>query len=109
MSRGAAQVTFVESDPRAVRVIQGNLERCAVGDRYAIIRAGFADAARRSPPGLFDLVFLDPPYGPDVIVSTLEAAAPLVAPGGLLILEHARRDAAPTRVASITKTRDINS
>jgi 16S rRNA (guanine966-N2)-methyltransferase len=109
LSRGAATVTFVESDPRAVRLIERNLERCAVGDRYAIIRAGFADTARRSPPGLFDLVFLDPPYGADAIVSTLEAAAPLVAPRGLLILEHARRDATPARVASIAKTRDINS
>jgi 16S rRNA (guanine(966)-N(2))-methyltransferase RsmD len=109
LSRGAANVTFVESDPRAIRLIERNLERCGVSDRYAIIRAGFADAARRSPPGLFDLVFLDPPYGPDAIVGTLESAAPLVAPGGLLIFEHARRDAVPSRVASIAKTRDIDS
>ena len=109
LSRGAAHVTFVESDPRAARLIERNLERCAVSDRYAIIRARFADAVRRSPPGSFDLIFLDPPYGPDVIVGTLEAAAPLVAPGGLLILEHARRDAAPARAASIEKTRDIMS
>jgi 16S rRNA (guanine(966)-N(2))-methyltransferase RsmD len=109
LSRGAANVTFVESDPRAIRLIERNLERCGVSDRYAIIRAGFADAARRSPPGSFDLVFLDPPYGPEAIVGTLEAAAPLVAPGGWLVLEHARRDAAPARVASIAKTRDINS
>ena len=60
-------------------------------------------------PGSFELIFLDPPYGPDVIVSSLEAAAPLVAPGGVLILEHARRDAAPASVASLAKTRDIIS
>ncbi len=60
-------------------------------------------------PGSFDLVFLDPPYGPDAVVGSLEAAAPLVAPGGVLILEHARRDAAPSRAASLAKTRDIMS
>jgi 16S rRNA (guanine966-N2)-methyltransferase len=109
LSRGAAHVTLVESDPRAVRLVERNLERCAVTDRYAIIRARFADAARRLPAGSFELVFLDPPYGPDVIVSSLEAAAPLVAPGGLLILEHARRDTAPESVASLAKTRDIVS
>ena len=109
LSRGAAHVTFIEADSRAAKLIERNLQHCAVGDRYAIIRARFADAAHRSPPGSFDLVFLDPPYGPDVIVSTLEAAAPLVAPGGLLILEHARRDTAPARIASIAKTRDIMS
>ena len=109
LSRGAAHVTFIEADSRAAKLIERNLQHCAVGDRYAIIRARFADAARRSPAGSFDLVFLDPPYGPDVIVSTLEAAAPLVASGGLLILEHARRDTAPARIASIAKTRDIMS
>jgi len=109
LSRGAAQVTFVESDPRALRLIERNLQNCAVNDRYAIIRARFADAARRLQRGSFELIFLDPPYGPDVIVSSLEAAAPLVAPGGVLILEHARRDAAPDHAVSLAKTRDIMS
>jgi 16S rRNA (guanine(966)-N(2))-methyltransferase RsmD len=108
ISRGAASVTFVEADTRAARLIEANLGRCGVTDRHAIIRARFADASRRLRPGSFDLVLLDPPYGPDVIVSALEAAAPLVArPGGLLVLEHARRDAAPQRVALLLKARDI--
>ncbi len=109
LSRGAAHVTFVESDPRAVRLIERNLQHCAVTDRYAIIRARFADAARRLLAGSFDLVFLDPPYGSDAVVGSLEAAASLVAPGGVLILEHARRDAAPSRAASLANTRDIMS
>src|SRR6188508_3855936 len=45
LSRGASHVTFIESDERAVRLIQRNLEHCQVRDRYAIIRARFADAA----------------------------------------------------------------
>ena len=47
LSRGAAHVTFVERDPRAAALIEANLRRCGVTDRYAIIRAGFADAAAR--------------------------------------------------------------
>jgi 16S rRNA (guanine966-N2)-methyltransferase len=109
LSRGAAHVTFVDSDVRAVRLVERNLGRCAVTDRYAIIRARFADAAPRWPAGTFDLVLLDPPYGRDDLVGALEAAAPLVAPDGLLVLEHARRDEAPADVASITKLRDILS
>ena len=109
LSRGAAQVTFVESDARAVTLIERNLQRCGVTDRYAIIRARFADAARRLPAGTFDLVLLDPPYGRDQLQAALDAAAPLVAPGGLLVLEHARRDDAPALVAALTKLRDIFS
>ena len=109
ISRGAVHVTFVEADSRAVRLIQRNLERCGVGDRYAIIRERFADAARRVIAGSFDLVFLDPPYRAEEIAGALDAAAPLIAPDGLVILEHARRDAAPAAAASIMKTRDIVS
>jgi 16S rRNA (guanine(966)-N(2))-methyltransferase RsmD len=109
LSRGAAAVTFVEKDPRAIRLIERNLARCAVGDRYAIIRAGFADAARRLPAGRFDLVLLDPPYGPGEMTAALQAAAPLLAGSGILVLERARRDEAPGRTASLMKTRDILS
>jgi 16S rRNA (guanine966-N2)-methyltransferase len=107
LSRGAAHVTFVESNPRAVRLIERNLGRCAVTDRYAIIRARFADAASRLPAETIDLVLLDPPYGPDDLTGALKAAAPLVAADGLLVIEHARRDEAPADEASITKVRDI--
>ena len=109
LSRGAAHVTFVESDVRAVRLVERNLGRCAVTDRYVIIRARFADAAPQCRAGTFDLVLLDPPYGQDDLPGLLTAAAPLVAPEGLLVLEHARRDEAPADVASITKLRDILS
>jgi hypothetical protein len=41
--------------------------------------------------------------------SALDAAAPLVNASGLLVLEHARRDAAPDAAGVLTKTRDIFS
>jgi 16S rRNA (guanine966-N2)-methyltransferase len=109
LSRGAAHVTFVESDGRAVRLIERNLDHCRVGDRYAIIRARFADAARRLSAGSFGLVFLDPPYRAEDMAGVLDAAAPLVAPDGLVVLEHARRDVAPPVAASIVRARNILS
>jgi 16S rRNA (guanine966-N2)-methyltransferase len=109
LSRGAASVTFVESDPRALRLIARNLERCGVTTGYTLVRAPFSEAARRLPAGGFDLVLLDPPYGRDHQIEALTAGALLVAPGGRLILEHARRDLAPTSAASLVKFRDILS
>lgn len=110
LSRGAAHVAFVEADPRAARLVARNVERSGIArDRYAIIRARFADAAARWPAGTFDLVLLDPPYGESGLQEALEAASPLLAPGALLVIEHARRDVAPARAASITKTRDVLS
>src|SRR5688500_3269360 len=48
LSRGAASVTFVENDPRALRLIAGNLARADVKSRpdaYTIVRAAFVDMA----------------------------------------------------------------
>jgi 16S rRNA (guanine966-N2)-methyltransferase len=117
LSRGAAEVAFIERDPRAAALIEANLARCSVEKGYAIIRAPFATGAStlcaRSPFVPFDLVLLDPPYhqesdgddGADV----LETAAPLVAPGGILVLEHARRRNVPDTARSLVRTRQLMS
>jgi 16S rRNA (guanine966-N2)-methyltransferase len=109
LSRGAAHVTFVESDPRAVRLVESNLRHCGVKDRYAIIRARFAGNERPPAGHRFDLVFLDPPYGASELAAALEAAGPLIAGGALLILEHAKRDAAPVTSGPLVRTREIVS
>lgn len=109
LSRGAASVTFVDDDARAVRLIESNLARCAVSDRYAIIRVGFADAARQLSGRRFDVVFLDPPYGEPGMATALEAGGRLLAETGMLVLEHARRDRAPAIAGVLTKTRDLAS
>ena len=106
LSRGAAHVTFVEQDRRAQRLIEENLARCGVSERYAIIRAGFAGTAARLP-GPWHILFLDPPYGAVELVQGLETAAPLVALDALLIIEHARRDQAPETIAGLERTRQL--
>ena len=102
LSRGAAHVTFVDRDRRAQCLIMANLERCGAA-ACAIIRPSF----ERSD-GPFDLVLLDPPYDirPD---DAMSVTAPLLAPGGLLVLEHARRSAAPHQAAGLTRIREIRS
>lgn len=109
LSRGAAHVTFVEPDPRAAGLIESNLRRCQVTERYVIIRARFEQAAAGLGGAAFDLVFLDPPYGADTLATALDAAAGLVLSGGLLVIEHARRDAPPARSGRLELTRDLRS
>src|SRR5690606_29923223 len=106
LSRGAAHVTFVEHDRRAQRLIETNLDRCGLNDRYAIIRAGFVGAAARLA-GPYDILFLDPPYGAGDLMEALEAAAPLMADGALLMVAHAKRDRGPGQVAGLVRGREL--
>jgi len=109
LSRGAASVTFVDSDARAIRLIRDNLGRCGIKDRYAIIRARLADAAPRLSRGAFDIIFLDPPYGLHELEAALAAAEGLVGDGTLVVVEHARRDAPPDEEGTLVRVRELKS
>lgn len=110
LSRGAAHVTFVERDGRACALIAGNAERCGVEGRCAIIRAGFAHAARRTlGAAAYDVVVLDPPYATADLDAIVEAAARLVRPGGVVVLEQARRRTAPGGPPGLEPVRDVRA
>lgn len=59
LSRGAAEVTFVESDHKSARLLEKNLQR--LGNASKVYNL---DARRfvRQVEGKWDIVFLDPPY-----------------------------------------------
>ena len=113
LSRGAAEVTFVEQDRRAIRLIEANLGLLRQPDltasdprrRDAIIRTGFA--ALEGDP--FDVIVLDPPYGPGAADEALGRAAGLLAPGGRLVVEHAARHAAPAGHGSLRLLRTVKA
>lgn len=110
LSRGAAHVTFIESDGRATRLIAENLRRCGVERGYTVLRAPMTRAWRRvqGPDGV-DLVFLDPPYDDDGIEAMVRAAVPHVAPDGVIVVEHPRRRPCPERVDGMLCARTVTA
>lgn len=85
-SRGAARVLMVERNSRAASQLRANQER--LGAR--MIEIAEADGLRLAaslPPGSFDVVFLDPPFGSDVLDKALGLTAPLVSSDGFLYVE----------------------
>lgn len=108
LSRGAAHVTFVDSDRRAAALVERNLSRCGIEAAYSVQRGDVAAVLRRLPAGAaFDLIVLDPPYDADARPA-LEAAAARVAAGGVLVLERATRRE-PDIPVSLTRVRDVKS
>lgn len=110
LSRGAAHVTFVERDPRAVAIIRRNAEACRATGDCAIIRGDFIGSARQfSGEPQFDLVLLDPPYDFLELDAALAEAAKVLRPDGLVVLEHAKRRALPIEVPGLVLRRQVTS
>ena len=107
LSRGAAWVTFVEQDRRALALIETNLRRCQVSEGYTIERRDALSSPAPYRGGPFDIVFLDPPYAQRSLDPWLHAAAASVAPDGVVILEHATRQPSPVEAAGLTRTRVV--
>jgi 16S rRNA (guanine966-N2)-methyltransferase len=108
LSRGAAHVTFVERDRRAVRLIEENLAACGVEADYTIDRSELLTALGRYPDAAFDLIWLDPPYDIPNVRDVLAAAAQVVTDAGLVVLERATRRE-PDAPATLLRRRDVAS
>jgi 16S rRNA (guanine966-N2)-methyltransferase len=91
LSRGAASVTFVESDRGACRTISENLEKLKLTGARVVC----SDAlwALRQETRTYDLVLVDPPYEAWAeLEPKLAAQLPrLLAPDGLLVVETGSR------------------
>ena len=113
LSRGAASVTFVENDPKAIKVIEENIARCEMGGfsnnkeifpremttladssprksaarvRPSVVISNGRKISRSRNPSFApcDLIISDPPYD-DYQVPDY---ASLLRPGGILALSH---------------------
>jgi 16S rRNA (guanine966-N2)-methyltransferase len=108
LSRGAAHITFIDSDRRALALIRRNLERCGIAAGYDIIRADLSGTIVPLAQAPFDLVFLDPPYQLDP-ANAMEAVEGWLTADGWLVVEHARRSGTPERIGSLARVREIVS
>jgi len=108
LSRGAAHVTFVDQDRRATALIATNLARCGLTNGYAIIRADLRHFQASSAQPAYDVIVLDPPYDTDP-APLADAVSRLLAPGGVLVVEHATRRQVATRAGALERVRTVRS
>lgn len=73
MSRGAAQVCFVDNGREAFKLLSKNIARLRAAEVTTVLNKD-ATALPSNPYAPFDLVFLDPPYGRDLGDAALSSA-----------------------------------
>lgn len=96
LSRGAAQVTFVEDGPIARSLIRANIEKMrAMGTTKLFRRDATSLGTNRGEP--FALIFMDPPYGKELGEAAIASARAggWLAAGATVVWEEATPQPAP--------------
>jgi len=114
LSRGAAEVVFVENHPPAVALIRRNLESLHIRSGATVLAADalrglerLASRQKRDSPG-YDFTFLDPPYtAAKDYARVLEffGWAKLLVPGGIVVAEHRRSFDLPEEIGALRRYR----
>jgi 16S rRNA (guanine(966)-N(2))-methyltransferase RsmD len=102
LSRGASAATFVESDSKAVQLLQKNLRSCQLLDR-ALVRVGQASTFLERKDwwsGPYDVLFADPPYRDlDELEVLIHAWRPgLLSERAIVIIEQDSRTELPASI-----------
>lgn len=110
LSRGAAHVLLVESDPKAARIVRENIAALRAAPDAQLISGKVAQVlAAGSEGGAYDIVFADPPYAvPDEEITGMLAAlvnGGWLAADAVVVVERATRSGPVTWVNGITGQR----
>src|SRR5215470_4481383 len=110
LSRGAAEVVFVESQASAVALIRRNLESLGIQKGATVIatealrgleKLAYGKKAKRAS---YDYIFLDPPYAAaNDYARVLESlgSGSFLAPGAIVIAEHRRTFELPEETGAL--------
>jgi 16S rRNA (guanine(966)-N(2))-methyltransferase RsmD len=93
LSRGAESAVLVDSGRQAARTIEDNIARCHFQSQTTFIGRDVATAlSGLKGDNSFDLIFLDPPYGQQLIPPTLRTIADLqlLSERGIICVDSAK-------------------
>jgi 16S rRNA (guanine(966)-N(2))-methyltransferase RsmD len=114
LSRGAAEVVFIENHAPAAALIRKNLDSLGIRSGFTVLPVDILRglemlaSRRKAVQAGFNLIFLDPPYAAAADyerVLEFLGATDLLAPGGMVIAEHGRKFALPEKAESLRRFR----
>ena len=89
LSRGASAAFFVDNSRNAIAATNANLERSNLTGRANVLTmsAQRAISQLETDGNVFDIIFLDPPYGSGIIGQVLDDLEAIIANDGIIVAE----------------------
>ncbi len=106
LSRGAAEVVFVDDGAKALALLRANVAKMRAEGETRILRQD-ARTLPANPGAPFTLVFLDPPYGKQLGEAALAAAIKngWLAPGAMVVWEESTAPVLPSGMTQLDQRR----
>ena len=103
LSRGAKTVSFVDNYKDSIFTIKSNISRLNENflDKVNILKEDVFDFLNFNT-GYFDIIFLDPPYGKDIIPKILGKLSRILNYDGIIICEHSKNESLPETPDDLT-------
>lgn len=73
LSRGAESAVFVDKSPQSIKIIKENIVKTGFEDASKVYKVDFEVALKKlnDISEKFDIIYLDPPYGKNIVIKTL--------------------------------------
>ena len=106
LSRGAREVVFIDQSREAVKIIRENLMAC--GFSAPVLQQDALSYLKQD--GVFDLIFVDPPYDAGLYGSVLEGinSVDKLSDGGIILCESRRETPMPEMRAPYRKKKEYH-
>lgn len=106
LSRGAAEVTFVDQSREAIAIVRDNLKSCGFDARVAQEDS----ISFLSRGGKYDIILLDPPYATNLLDKALQIinSVDILTEGGIIMCESGREKPMPDMNMPYFKRKEYN-
>ena len=96
LSRGANSCTFVDKSLQAIKCIKNNLSNTGFEDRSTIM-LGDSRTIIAKLTQTYDIIFLDPPYGYDLVIPIMKKLKLLLKEEGIIVVETENKIELPSQ------------
>ncbi len=108
LSRGANKAIICDNNKKAIQIINENLSKTRFTKKSIIVNDDYANCLIKLKNEKFDIIFLDPPYGKELGIKSINQISELnlLNEDGIIVLETDKTESVPTEIGIYKKSNE---